>query len=90
MKIRKPIQKCLFAVLFSFQFSSDTIFLLLSTPLLLPRNTNKTRKQFTHSMSNQCIIFFFILFSSFSDLQIIAALFKRISFIHEFDFKFCN
>lgn len=32
MKIRKPIQKCLFAVLFSFQFSSDTIFLLLSTP----------------------------------------------------------
>lgn len=90
MKIRKPIQKCLFAVLFSFQFSSDTIFLLLSTPPP-PPTQHKQKQKTIHAFYVQLMYYIlFILFSSFSDLQIIAALFKRFSFIHDFDFKFCN
>lgn len=90
MKIRKPIQKCLFAVLFSFQFSSDTIFLLLSTPPP-PLTQHKQNQKTIHAFNIESMYYIiFIMFSSLSDILIIAAFFKHFSFIHDFDFKFCN
>lgn len=70
MKIRKPIQKCLFAVLFSFQFSSDTIFLLLSTPPT-PLTQHKQNQKTIHAFYIQSIYYIiFIMFSSLPDLLI--------------------